>query len=421
MDDVVETQDAQDRPDPQAAREAEDARRAAEALRRDREKADRAETKEADRARRDREKADRDAAKAAERRQRDADKRVRDREKAEREDRERREREARDAAREAATRLREAERAERTASLAQQRAARDAEKARRQAVRVAAATVDGDVPDLPAELPPGIAVLWRAPAVGRPGPRPGLSLEQIADAGIALADAEGLEAVSMSRLAESLGFTTMSLYRYVSSKDEVLSLMSDRASGTPPATGPELGGWRERLELIMVIQQPILRAHPWLARTTTVLHAIGPGRLAWMEAMLDALSQTPLSEAQKVGAIGVLATHALDQLRVSEQMTAQSRAAALGGPDGDAPDLGRLIGLLTTSASHPALVRAASSGAFAWDGTDQDTALDFGTVLILDGIEQLITTASSRPQPPVTAAAAQGPADVSDPGATLAP
>ncbi|WP_426593940.1 TetR/AcrR family transcriptional regulator [Cellulomonas sp. McL0617] len=411
---------AQDPPqDPQAAREAEDARREGEALRRDRERAERAEAREADRARRDLAKSDRDTAKALERRQREADKRVRDREKAEREDQERREREARDAARAAADRLREAERAERTASLAQQRAARDAEKARRQAVRVALSTAPPDEP--PLDLPPGIAVLWRAPAVGRPGPRPALSLEQIADAGITLADAEGLDAVSMARLAESLGFTTMSLYRYVSSKDEVLSLMSDRASGRPPAIGPDLGGWRERLELIMSIQQPILRAHPWLARTTTVLHAIGPGRLAWMEAMLDALSETPLTEPQKVGAIGVLATHALDQLRVSEQMTAQARASALGGADGDAPDLGALIGLLATSASHPALVRAASSGAFSWTGFVEGTGLDFGTVLILDGIAQLISATGdpSRPQPPVTGSVDDTPPPVSEAGDRL--
>ncbi|WP_051275124.1 TetR/AcrR family transcriptional regulator [Cellulomonas sp. URHD0024] len=415
MDDVEGTQDAG-----AAAREAEEARREAEALRRDREKAERAEAKEAERARRDHEKAERDAARAAERRQRDADRRVRDREKAEREDRERREREARDAAREAATRLREAERAERTASLAQQRAARDAEKARRQAVRVAASTApaSGDAPP-PADLPPGIAVLWRAPAVGRPGPRPGLSLEQIADAGIALADAEGLDGVSMSRLAESLGFTTMSLYRYVSSKDEVLSLMSDRAAGRPPATGPELGGWRERLEFLLSVQQPVLRAHPWLARTTTMLHAIGPGRLAWMEGMLAALEDTPLTELQKTGAIGVLATHALDQLRVSEQLTTQARAAAVGSSDGDAPDLGTLIGLLTTSATHPALVRAADAGAFSWDSVDQGT-LDFGTQLILDGIAQLIAaTAASRPQPQTTSSAPGMTADVSDPAVTL--
>ncbi|WP_051639885.1 TetR/AcrR family transcriptional regulator [Cellulomonas sp. URHE0023] len=410
MDDVDAPQETQ------TAREAEDARREAEALRRDREKAERAEAKEAERARRDQERAERDATKAAERRQREADRRIRDREKAEREDRERQEREARDAAREAANRLREAERAERAASLAQQRAARDAEKARRQAVRVAASTGPSD--DLPTDLPPGIAVLWRAPAVGRPGPRPGLSLEQIADAGIALADAEGLDAVSMSRLAESLGFTTMSLYRYVSSKDEVLSLMSDRASGRPPAIGPELGDWRERLELILSIQQPILRAHPWLARTTAVLHAIGPGRLAWMEGMLAALDGTPLTEAQKVGAIGVLATHQLDQLRVSEQLSTQARTAALGPADGEAPDLGALIGMLATPGAHPALLRAVEAGGFSWGAVDED-ALDFGTQLILDGIEKLIAVARSRPQPRLALTTGHGSGAVSDPVATL--
>ena len=397
----------------------EEARREAEALRRDREKAEQAEAKEAERARRDAERAERNAQRDAERRERDRARAVADQEKREREARERAEREARDAAREVARQLREAERAERTASLAQQRAAREAEKARRQAVRVAHSTAPAeDGPAAVSDLPPGIAVLWRTPAVGRPGPRPGLSLEQIADAGIALADAEGLDAVSMARLAESLGFTTMSLYRYVSSKDEVLSLMSDRAAGSPPPTGPELGGWRERLELILTIQQPILRAHPWLARTTTVLHAIGPGRLAWMEGMLAALDGTPLTEAQKVGAIGVLATHQLDQLRVSEQLSTRARTAALGPADGDAPDLGALLGMLATPASHPALMRAVDAGAFSWGPVDEDT-LDFGTQLILDGIEQLIAVAASRPQPPPALSPGDGPRAVSDPRATL--
>jgi len=392
----------------------EEARREAEALRRDREKAEQAEAKEAERARRDAERAERNAQRDAERRERDRARAVADQEKREREARERAEREARDAAREVARQLREAERAERTASLAQQRAAREAEKARRQAVRVAHSTAPAeDGPAAVSDLPPGIAVLWRTPAVGRPGPRPGLSLEQIADAGIALADAEGLDAVSMARLAESLGFTTMSLYRYVSSKDEVLSLMSDRAAGSPPPTGPELGGWRERLELILTIQQPILRAHPWLARTTTVLHAIGPGRLAWMEGMLAALEDTPLTEQQKVGAIGVLSTHALDQLRISEQLSSQARAADVGPADGDAPDLGQLIGMLATPASHPALLQAASSGAFSW-GPSEDDSLDFGTQLILDGIERLIEVAATHPQPSTRRPLPAAPDPVSD-------
>jgi AcrR family transcriptional regulator len=222
-------------------------------------------------------------------------------------------------------------------------------------------------------------------------------LEQIADAGIALADAEGIETVSMARLAESLGFTTMSLYRYVSSKDEVLSLMSDRAGGRPPVVGTEVGGWRERLELVLAVQQPILRAHPWLAHTSEVLHAVGPGRLAWMEAMLSALDGTPLSEHQKVGAIGLLASHTLDRLRVEEELSGAGRTAAVGATaDGaPAPDLGQLITMLASQDEHPALRRAAAQGAFSYpdDAPADDDELDFGTVLILDGIERLIALA----------------------------
>ena len=393
-----------------ARHEAEEARREAELLRRDREKAERAEAKEAERLRRELEKADQQAAKEVARRERDRLKaeqqaakevarRERDRLKAVEDaakevERQRKEQEraAQLEVREAARRLREAEKAQRAASLAQQQAAREAEKARRQAVRVAGSGGVG------ADLPPGIAVLWRTPSPGRPGPRPGLTLEQIADAAIALADAEGIEAVSMARLAESLGFTTMSLYRYVSSKDEVVSLMSDRASGRPPAVGPEVGGWRERLELVLAVQQPILQAHPWLARTSQVLHAVGPGRLAWMEAMLSALDGTPLTEEQKVGAIGLLASHTLDQLRIGEELSRSGRTAALGSAADGAPvpDLGELITTLASPAEHPALLRAAAQGAFSIpeDAPPDDGELDFGTVLILDGIERLIALAS---------------------------
>ncbi|GEM00186.1 TetR/AcrR family transcriptional regulator C-terminal domain-containing protein [Cellulomonas terrae] len=410
-----------------ARREAEEARREAELLRRDREKAERAEAKEAERRRRDLEKADRDAQKELERRERDrlkaeqdaakeVERRERDRLRAEQdvrklaEQRERdrlraeqdavkqaeqrrrdEERAAQQAVREAARQLREAEKAQRAAALAQQQAAREAEKARRQAMRVAGTE------SVPADLPPGIAVLWRSPSPGRPGPRPSLTLEQIADAAVALADAEGIEAVSMARLAESLGFTTMSLYRYVSSKDEVLSLMSDRASGRPPVVGPEVGGWRERLELLLAVQRPILHAHPWLARSSAVLHAVGPSRLAWMEAMLSALDGTPLTEHQKVGAIGLLASNTLDQLRIGEELSGTGRTAAVGtaGDGGPPPDLGDLITVLASADEHPALLRAAAQGAFSFpeDAAEPDDELDFGTVLILDGIERLIALA----------------------------
>ena len=346
--------------DPVARREADDARREAEALRRDRERDERAAEKQAERARRDAEKAERERAKSDENAQRE------------------RERAARDAAREAGRALRDAAKAERAAALAQQRAAREAEKARVEAERageVSAPLLDG--------VPRDVAVLWRTPAPGRRGPRPGLTVEQIADAGIALADAEGIGAVSMARLAESLGFTTMSLYRYVSSKDEVLALMSDRAGGQPPAVGPEVGDWRARLELLLGEQRPVIAAHPWLAQTTTVLHALGPNRLAWMEAMLAALDDTPLSPSERLAVTGVLAAHMLDEARVATALA--DRRKALADEHAPAPD--ELVLLLADENTHPALVGAARSGAFA---VRDDEPLPFGTRVILGGVEAMI-------------------------------
>lgn len=374
-------------PDPDAAREAA-------ALRRDRERADRLAAKEQDRARRDEEKAQRQREKDAEKARKDAERLDRERRRVEDEaakqaerDRQERERHAREAAREAGRAQREAEAAERAAALARQRAEREAVRARRQAER--AEGVDEAAPDLQ-DLPADIAVLWRAPAPPRRGPRPGLTLEQIADAAIDLADAEGLDAVSMARLAESLGFTTMSLYRYVSSKDEVLMLMSDRAAGRPPAVGPDVGDWRARLELLLGLMQPVLAAHPWMSRTTSVLFAVGPNRLAWMEAMVAALDGLPLSEHEKLEVAGALSSHQLEWARLVEADGARRRAVA--ELDGGAPvDPNAVIGRLVTPQSHPAIARAVAAGVFDDPGvTPAEDELDLGTRLILDGLGALV-------------------------------
>ena len=87
--------------------------------------------------------------------------------------------------------------------------------------------------------------LWGEPARPTRGPKPSMSLTRIADAAIAIADAEGLAAVSMQRVAADLGFTKMSLYRYLPGKAELVALMVERALGEPPArTGQD---WRDAL------------------------------------------------------------------------------------------------------------------------------------------------------------------------------
>src|ERR1700754_3900982 len=99
------------------------------------------------------------------------------------------------------------------------------------------------------DLPPGVDVLWGAREPARRGPRPNLSIEQIVDAAIEIASTEGLGPLSMNRVAEKLGRSAMSLYRYVRSKDELLQLMIDVSArkAPPPEPDDELG-WRPNLE-----------------------------------------------------------------------------------------------------------------------------------------------------------------------------
>lgn len=78
-----------------------------------------------------------------------------------------------------------------------------------------------------------VEVLWGPGPRPTRGPKPALSLERIARAGIEAADSDGLAAISMQRVAERLGFTKMSLYRYVPGKAELIALMTDTAIGAP--------------------------------------------------------------------------------------------------------------------------------------------------------------------------------------------
>ena len=123
----------------------------------------------------------------------------------------------------------------------------------------------------PAPLPPGLDLLWGRRGRGQRGPKPGLSVDAIVAAAIAIADAEGLEAVSMAHVADQLGFTTMSLYRHVTSKEELLQLMwNGSAQG---AEGLVITGddWRARLRMWAMVQ----REHD---RSASVDHPDADGR-----------------------------------------------------------------------------------------------------------------------------------------------
>ena len=261
-------------------------------------------------------------------------------------------------------------------------------------------------------LPAPLAALWGRRPIARRGPRPGLTVEQIVAAGIALADADGIDGVSMARVAERLGVTTMALYRYVSSKDELLTLMADAAIGGSRLPDREIDRgreWREALEAWCRVQLDLVRAHPWVIGLVSASPAIGPNRVWWLETGLRALAGTPLTIGERTEVIGRLSLNLLSEaslLSAIDEMDRQSRqqADAPGpGPDevtGEAPhpalvDYGRLLRLLADPAVHPETVAALEAGAFDPD-PDEEYDTDFGLRLLLDGVAALVARAGER-------------------------
>lgn len=131
-------------------------------------------------------------------------------------------------------------------------------------------------------------LLWTRPTKAGRGPQPAYSREQIAEAAVRIAEEEGIESVSMRRVAAEIGTKATSLYRYVRSKEELLDLMFDRAMGETPI--PALcGKWRRDLTTIAHHLRAVMKRHPWMMSISAVRSALGPNGLAMTEATLKAL------------------------------------------------------------------------------------------------------------------------------------
>ncbi|MEV6523215.1 TetR/AcrR family transcriptional regulator C-terminal domain-containing protein [Longispora sp. NPDC051575] len=227
-----------------------------------------------------------------------------------------------------------------------------------------------------------VALLWGEQGQPTRGPKPSLTPARIAEAAVAVADAEGLDAVSMAKVATSFGVSGMALYRYVPGKDELVDLMVEVVLAERPDLTDAGPDWRPRITAWARAISAIYQAHPWLVKATTLRrHVTGPRQFGWMDTALAALELTGLSYAQQHQAFLLVIGH----VRVTIQQSA----------DFDA-DYAREWGRLTAerldrdAERFPALTRAIAAGAFEPAGAD---ALEFGLDRILDGVQALIERA----------------------------
>ncbi len=134
-----------------------------------------------------------------------------------------------------------------------------------------------------------IDLLWGRVKQPKRGPKLSLSGEEIARRAIAIADAEGLPAVTMRRVAEELGVTAMSLYTYFPGKSELLDVMVDLALGHVNLDAEVPGGWRPKLEHVSREKWAMWLRHPWMLEISTSRPVMGPNLIARYEYELCAV------------------------------------------------------------------------------------------------------------------------------------
>jgi AcrR family transcriptional regulator len=239
------------------------------------------------------------------------------------------------------------------------------------------------------DVPDDVALLWGLREAPRRGPRPTLGVDEILRAAVAVADADGLGAVSMARVAAELGHATMALYRHVRSKDELLALMADAALEVPPELPG--GDWRAGLETWARAIVAVSQRHPWMARLPVGGPPSGPGSLAWLDRALGALEGTPLLDGEKMGVVMGLLTYAQGQIRLGAEL-----AAGLAERPEVFARYGEVLARLVDPARFPALGAMIAGGTFASGADAGDEDFDLGLVLYLDGVAGLVERAALR-------------------------
>ncbi|NNH04589.1 TetR/AcrR family transcriptional regulator [Microbacterium ulmi] len=231
-----------------------------------------------------------------------------------------------------------------------------------------------------------MSLLWNRTQTTKRGPRPRFTLDEIADAGIALADEQGLDAVTMHAVAERLGTTKMALYRYVPGRAELDAVMLDRALGQPP--DPVAGDWQTSLAAWARLVYERYLARPWSVELVQRPHPPGPCELAWFEAGLHTLAGLPLTGGEKLDALALLSGQAISIVRQQAFASTPEHdlAAAL------APVFAE------RSSSYP---QTAAAFADAADG-GREGALRFGVERIVAGLEALARDRSDPAGTPVS-------------------
>jgi AcrR family transcriptional regulator len=221
----------------------------------------------------------------------------------------------------------------------------------------------------------------------RRGRTPVYTIEQIISAAVDIADREGLAALTMREVGRSVGTGAASLYRYVSTRDEMLALMVDQVNGEFLLSAPRTEFWQQQMLELGRQARDIYRRHPWMIEALDSTPALGPNSLAYLEHTLEVLAATRVTGRTKLEAVGVfsglvrLLAKAEREGTRSNVVDARTQQLLSAARDGAHPRLAAALG----GASRPS---AAGSSHASGEGADEKGHDQFDRILrrVLTGL-----------------------------------
>ncbi|MBG6103403.1 MULTISPECIES: TetR/AcrR family transcriptional regulator [Micromonospora] len=241
-----------------------------------------------------------------------------------------------------------------------------------------------------------LALLWRTREPTSRSAGPALSVDRIVRAAIDIADAEGLDALTMRRVGEALGVGTMSVYTYVPGKAELVAVMIDTAYGEMPRPTVE-GDWRTRLERIARDNLALYQRHPWMLRAETTRPVLGPHLMAKYDYELRAIVDIGLTDVEVDAVLTLVLGHVKSAARAASEVVDLERET--GMTDGQwwqshAPWLETFM----TADAYPTASRVGTAaGQQHGAAYGPEYAFEFGLQRVLDGIAVVVAErAASR-------------------------
>ncbi len=242
-----------------------------------------------------------------------------------------------------------------------------------------------------------MALLWRTPAASapRPGPKPSLDVDRIVSAAVQIADAEGLAAVSMRRVAADLRAAAMTLYGHVPGKGELADLMLDAVLRElyPDEQVVTAGAWRARLKTVAQANWDFFLRHPWAAHPATGRPPLGPALMRKYELELRAVDGLGLSELQMDLLVTLINGFVRGTVSGVQEKADAERVTGISEDQWRAATE-PYVAQVFDAARFPTAARVGPIAGERLDAHDPQRSFEFGLERLLDGVGVLILEAS---------------------------